>query len=87
MDHRERQEADCAAPGIDWGIESFVFSRWDGSPMRPHTVTHAFANVAKKAGLMGIRLHDLRHTYASLMLNANVHPKSSGNCKVRYAHA
>ncbi len=29
----------------------------------------------KNTGMPGVRLHDLRHTYASLMLQAGVHPK------------
>ena len=34
-----------------------------------------FAQAAKNAGLPHIRLHDLRHTYATLALGAGVHPK------------
>ena len=32
-------------------------------------------NIAKYCGLNGIRLHDARHTHASLMLKAGTHPK------------
>ena len=38
-------------------------------------VTQAFHRIAGKAGLKNIRLHDLRHTHATLMLKAGVHPK------------
>ncbi|MQG30712.1 MAG: hypothetical protein FI724_00950, partial [SAR202 cluster bacterium] len=31
-------------------------------------VTQKFRRMASRAGLSGIRLHDLRHTHASLML-------------------
>nr|MQY56296.1 tyrosine-type recombinase/integrase [Dehalococcoidia bacterium] len=41
----------------------------------PSTVSHAFVNTIRKAGLPHIRLHDLRHTHATLMLKASVHPK------------
>ena len=34
-----------------------------------------FAQAAKRAGLPHIRLHDLRHTYATLALGAGIHPK------------
>ncbi len=34
-----------------------------------------FEHRAKAAGLPKIRLHDLRHTHASLALRAGVHPK------------
>jgi len=31
--------------------------------------------LVKRAGLEGIRLHDARHTHASLMLKQGIHPK------------
>jgi integrase len=52
-----------------------VFSHWDGSPLSPHTVTHAWIKLVRKCGLNGIRLHDARHTHATLMLKQGVHPK------------
>ena len=41
----------------------------------PDSVTHAWRNLARRTGLKGIRLHDARHTHASLMLKQGVHPK------------
>jgi len=52
-----------------------VFSRPDGSPLDPGVVTHTFTKVIAKAGLPRLRFHDLRHTHATLMLKAGVHPK------------
>lgn len=52
-----------------------VFSHHDGSPLDPSTISHAFAKITCRAGLPGIRFHDLRHTHASLMLQNGVHPK------------
>ena len=43
--------------------------------MNPNAVTLAFKRVIRKAGLKHIRLHDLRHTHATLMLKAGIHPK------------
>ncbi len=43
--------------------------------MLPNSVTHGFIKIVRRAGLHGIRLHDLRHTHASLMLRQGVHPK------------
>jgi len=45
------------------------------SPLDPGTLTHNFARIARKVGLPGTRFHDLRHTFASLMLLAGIHPK------------
>ena len=52
-----------------------VFSQYDGKPLLPDSVTQAWRNVVKRAGLKGIRMHDARHTHASIMLKAGIHPK------------
>ncbi len=52
-----------------------VFSLCDGSPLRPNTITRAWQTAAKQAGVKVIRLHDARHTHASLMLKKGIHPK------------
>ncbi len=52
-----------------------VFSRYDGSPLLPNSVTHAWIKLVRRCGLHGIRLHDARHTHASLLLKQGVHPK------------
>jgi len=38
-------------------------------------LTHNFARIAKRANLNGVRFHDLRHTFASLMLLKGAKPK------------
>ncbi len=55
--------------------DDLVFGNINGSPKDPGTLTHNFARIARKARLAGTRFHDLRHTFASLMLLAGVHPK------------
>ena len=57
------------------GGDDFVFSHPDGAPLNPNTVTHAFAKIIKRAGMPSIRLHDLRHIHATILLKAGVHPK------------
>jgi len=52
-----------------------VFSNISNVPTDPGTLTHNFARIARKAGLPSTRFHDLRHTFASLMLLAGIHPK------------
>ena len=52
-----------------------VFSHYDGSPLLPNSVTHAWIKLVRRCGLKGIRLHDTRHTHASLLLKQGVHPK------------
>ena len=61
--------------GISLNADDFVFIRPDGSPINPSAVTLAFRRIIKRAGLRDIRIHDLRHTHATLMLKAGIHPK------------
>lgn len=43
-----------------------------GQPLHPEAASNAWAALAKRAGLSGVRLHDLRHTAATLALAAGV---------------
>ncbi|MEE9298696.1 MAG: site-specific integrase [Acidimicrobiia bacterium] len=55
--------------------DAFVFARSDGSALRHGTVTNRFQRLRERAGLRHIRLHDLRHTWATLALEAGINPK------------
>ena len=44
-------------------------------PVNPNSVSKRFDTIVRKSGLPRIRLHDLRHTYATVALKAGVHPK------------
>jgi integrase len=61
--------------GASWQDSGFVFTRPSGAPIDPELVTKAFSKIAKASGFQGIRLHDLRHTHASLMMKAGINPK------------
>lgn len=47
-----------------------------GVPIRPDWMCRAFRALATEAALPPIRLHDLRHTWATLAFQANAHPKT-----------
>ena len=47
----------------------------DGTPLNPDYVSDAFKRYMRRSSLPRIRLHDLRHTWATLALRAGVHPK------------
>jgi integrase len=70
--HRVRQNADRLAWGEAYEDNHLVFAREDGSPLRPDYVSRRFKQLAKEAGLPMIRLHDGRHSAASLGLAAGV---------------
>jgi integrase len=59
-----------ATPLTEW-----VFADADGEPIHPHAVSQAFQRVTRRAGVPIIRLHDLRHTHATLLLKEHVTPK------------
>jgi integrase len=71
-EHRRVQDAERAAWGSASRHQGLVFCREDGRPLRPEYVTRHFQALAMKAGLPSIRLHDLRHTNASLALAAGI---------------
>jgi integrase len=73
--HKEKQEAARAMLGLPFTEDDLIFSTPDGKPFRPNTVTRAWTILAAHCGVKVIRLHDARHTHASLMLKQGVHPK------------
>ena len=75
-EYREQAETNRLLLGTMLKDTNFVFARPDGTPLDPSTVTHVFHKIIRKAGLEGLRLHDLRHSYASLMLAAGVNVKA-----------
>ena len=74
-DYRRECEILRLELGSILGLDDLVFANIEGKPLDPSVLTHNFARIVKRAGLERVRFHDLRHTYASLMLAAGVHPK------------
>lgn len=74
-EHHDMVAMDRAVVGVLVTDSDLVFGTVDGRPSRPNTVTCAWARTAALAGVKIIRLHDARHTHASLMLKQGIHPK------------
>jgi integrase len=68
--HAAQQDRDRKAAGL--GEAEFFFTTPNGDPLHPAYVTDQFQWLIYQAGLPPIRLHDLRHGAASLMLAADV---------------
>jgi integrase len=73
--HRKRQAEERLAFGPGYQESELAFRQEDGAPIVPHLFTLAFQQAVKKAKLPRIRLHDLRHTHATLLALAGAHPK------------
>jgi integrase len=55
--------------------DDLVFCQSDGKPYLPSTISHAWIKLIKRCGLDGIRLHDARHTHATLLFKSGVSAK------------
>jgi integrase len=73
--HRKCQLEERLSWGAAYEDCGLVFARENGHPLHPETISAQFARHAAAAGLKPIRLHDLRHSYASAALAAGVHVK------------
>ncbi len=74
-EYRADQELFYIQLSRDIKEDDFLFIRLDGNPLNPNAVTLAFRRIIRRAGLGHVRVHDLRHTHATLMLKAGIHPK------------
>jgi len=61
--------------GATFHDDELVFSHLNGDPLLPNTVTHTWIKLVRQTDLKPIRLHDARHTHASIMLQQGIHPK------------
>jgi len=73
-EHQNRQALLKATLGQGFSEDDLVFCHADGSPYLPDSVTHYWIKLTRKLGLQGIRLHDARHTHATLLMKDNVDP-------------
>jgi integrase len=74
-EHKQRQAEDRAVVGPGWLDSGLVFTRPDGAPIHPDLISDWFERLAREAGLPKIRLHDVRHSYASAALAAGIPAK------------
>ena len=73
---QSQQQLDDDAEWQDaWIGDGHVFTRENGEPWNPNRVTKLFDQAVRAVDVPHVRLHDLRHTWATLALRAGVHPK------------
>ena len=72
----QRQSARQAVERAEWGEayedDDLVFARENGAPLRPDWVLDRFHDLTEAAELPRVRLHDLRHLAATLMITSGV---------------
>jgi len=73
--HRKRQAETRLAAGPLWQDGDLVFCTGIGTPLDPRNLGLDYDRMIEKSKLPRIRLHDLRHTFATIGLSKNIHPK------------
>jgi integrase len=73
--HRTAQIEERMRLGPAWVDSGYVFCGIDGAALHPDTITATFKSIIRNLDVPQIRLHDLRHTSATLALKAGIHPK------------
>jgi integrase len=74
--HKIRQLEDRLLAGDRWQDSGLVFTSTVGTPLDPRNINRRFQKALERAGLGHIRLHDLRHSAASLLISQGVHPRA-----------
>ncbi|MEU0521934.1 site-specific integrase [Streptosporangium sp. NPDC006007] len=72
-EHKIEQEEERLAAGRAWANkEGLVFTTHVGTPIEPQNLYRHFRAVCDAAGIRRVRLHDLRHTCATILLAQGV---------------
>jgi integrase len=72
--HRRRQLQERFAAGSSWRETGLVFTTADGGFIEPRNANRIFYNLCRKANLPQLRVHDLRHSCATLLFTMGVQP-------------
>jgi integrase len=75
QEQQVRQEEARLKAGEKWQERGLVFSNTHGSYLNPDALLAQFHRLLEEAGLPRMRLHDLRHSAATILLGKGTHPK------------
>ncbi|MET9695602.1 site-specific integrase [Streptomyces sp. NPDC006529] len=95
--HKEEQARDRKAAGDQWAESEYVFTKPLGGPLIPNTDYHDWKKLLGDAGVRDARLHDARHTAATVLMLLGVpdrvidqimgwEPGTSARMRARYLH-
>jgi integrase len=74
--HRTRQLQDRLAAGSMWVDHNLVFCQPNGRPIDPRADLRDWKRLLQRAGVRDARLHDARHTAATMLLVQGVDPRT-----------
>ena len=72
--HRSRQLEERFAAGSDWRDTGLVFTSATGGFLEPRNINRVFHTLCARAGVPQLRVHDLRHSCATLLFTMGVAP-------------
>jgi integrase len=75
IEFQDRQRAERAFFDRDYAETDRIFTWEDGRAIHPDVIRQRFNRLAAGCGLPRIRLHDIRHSYATAALKAHINPK------------
>lgn len=95
--HAGEQEVERQAAGGLWIESDYVFTKPLGGPLSPNTDYHDWKRPLEDAGVRDARLHDARHTAATVLMLLGVpdrvidqimgwEPGTSASMRARYLH-
>lgn len=73
--HRLQQQKDRLVLGPDWPDSDLVFRSTVGTPLEPRNASREWEKLRLQAGVPTLRLHDLRHSCATILTAQGVHPR------------
>jgi integrase len=73
--HRARQNEERLLLGPLWKDHDLVFPGPHGQPLHPSTMAKHLDRLCEQAGVPRLTIHQLRHTHATILMLAGVHPK------------
>jgi integrase len=74
LEHQDHQATVRHDAGELWTDHDLVFTTSIGTPIEPRSLNTHWEGIRVQAGLPGVRLHDLRHTVVSLLLELGTPP-------------
>jgi integrase len=73
--HKAAQLGERMLAGSDWHDGHMVFAQPNGRPIGKRADYDDWCDLLKRAGVRHVRLHDGRHTAATLLLGEGVQPR------------